>query len=264
MNIKKHIPNFLTCCNLLCGIAGIYYAWLFNHDLTYASFFIYLACLFDFSDGFAARALKVSSPIGKELDSLADMVTFGVLPGFMMALMLGLPTLNYMANVPEETIYFMRAMNSQDSFWLETASKLAPFAFLITVCSALRLAKFNIDTRQSDQFIGVPTPANALFISALPFLAKGQTEIGSIFTHPLALLIMVPVLSYLLVAELPLIALKFKNYGWEDNKMRYILIISALLLVLTLKFVAIPIIIILYIILSIIENKLSRGKKPID
>ncbi len=242
MNIKKHIPNALTCGNLLCGCLGI--AVAFQGNLINAAYCTFVACVFDFFDGFAARALKVSSPIGKDLDSLADMVTFGVLPGVIMFQLLrihfGYEILNDSIQISE--------------YWIPL------IAFIITVFSALRLAKFNNDTRQSDRFIGVPTPANALFISALPFLAHSEWSLARYMTTPLPLLILIPILCYLLVAELPLIALKFKNYGWPDNKMRYILIISALLLLLTLNFTAIPIIIILYIILSLIENKFMTEK----
>ncbi len=240
MNIRKHIPNFLTCCNLLCGIAGILVVFTPGYDLVMASYFIYLACVFDFLDGFVARLLNVTSPIGKELDSLADMVTFGILPGFVMAALLG-----------------MNLFNGSELLVPGTSIPFFYLAFLIPVFSALRLAKFNIDTRQSDRFIGLPTPANALFISALPFLAGSDQVIARWMTSPFVLLVLVPLLSFLLVAELPLIALKFKNFGWAGNKMRYLLIISAILLLLILKFVAIPIIIILYIILSIIENTVN-------
>ncbi len=252
MNIKKHIPNFLTCCNLLCGVIGIQlvvglsfdFAYL-NYGLNGAIVCVILACVFDFLDGFVARLLKVSSHIGKELDSMADMVSFGVLPGFMMFQMT-------FSAVSDELV----SINS-DNVFLNYGACIAFLAFLIPVFSALRLAKFNIDTRQSESFIGVPTPANTLFIAGLAYIYTQENNFLSFFVSPISLVVLSVVLSYLLVAELPLIALKFKNFGWPDNKMRYVLIISCIVLLTILNFTAIPLIIILYIILSLIENKLN-------
>ncbi|HSZ25803.1 MAG TPA: CDP-alcohol phosphatidyltransferase family protein [Cytophagaceae bacterium] len=261
MNFKKHIPNALTCANLLCGLLGIASVFILNDDLTIASYFIYLACIFDFLDGFVARLLNVSSSIGKELDSLADVVTFGVLPGFILATLLGLQFLSSFGNIPAQGFYYIKEPEADNIFMMQYGWKLALLSFLIPLFSALRLAKFNIDERQHDHFIGLPTPANALFISALPFLVNSNLPFAHLITSPIVILVMVPILSYLLIAELPLIALKFKNFGWQDNKMRYILIISALLLIVTLNFMAIPIIIILYIILSIIDNKVVLKTK---
>ena len=258
MNIKKHIPNFLTCCNLLCGVVGIFY--LFEGDFWIASYSIYIACVFDFLDGFAARMLKVSSPIGKELDSLADMVTFGVLPGFIMFKAIRFIEHNF-SYANAEPMSVTDAVNiSQYGYW-------SFIAFLIPVFSALRLAKFNIDTRQSDSFIGLPTPANALFISSVPYfltyvLMLTNNENEQNFYNKVAIGILCVtsiILSYLLVAELPLIALKFKNFGWPDNKMRYLLIISAVVLLLILNIKAIPLIIILYIILSLTNNYFNKS-----
>jgi len=251
MNIKKHIANFLTSCNLLCGSLGI--IEVFQMRLHYASYLILLACVFDFFDGFAARALKVSSPIGKELDSLADMVTFGVLPGLIM-----FKGINYIGHCMEQgngiNQFFATTGFFGNSYW-------SYLALLIVIFSAVRLAKFNIDTRQLDRFIGLPTPANALFISALPFVLPYFTiHQEYLMGFWVVLLILCLLLSYLLVAELPLIALKFKNFGWKDNKMRYLLIISALVLFVILNIPAIPIIIILYIILSLVKNKLTGAK----
>jgi CDP-diacylglycerol--serine O-phosphatidyltransferase len=254
MNIKKHIPNFLTSCNLLCGCIGI--IEIFNWGTHYASYLIFLACVFDFLDGFAARALKVSSPIGKELDSLADMVTFGVLPALIM-----FKEINFVFHLIRQERAMSEISNIADLVNAPAVSFWSFFALLIAVFSAIRLANFNVDTRQSDRFIGVPTPANALFISAVPFIVPYvimHTQYQQAFY--ITLIILCFILSYLLVAELPLIALKFKNYGWPDNKMRYTLIISALVLLAILNIPAIPIIIILYIILSLIDNRLLRTK----
>jgi CDP-diacylglycerol---serine O-phosphatidyltransferase len=228
--VKKHIPNLLTCCNLLCGCLGIVAIFQGHAHLT--PYLIWLAALFDFLDGFVARITKSFSAIGKELDSLADMVTFGVLPGAIMY--------HLIQQISESTVL--------------------PFTgFLITIFSALRLAKFNIDTRQSENFIGLPTPANTLFISSL-ILIQEHNYLGleTIITN-LGFLMGVTVLfSYLLIAEIKLFALKFKNFTWQKNKVKYIFLAISLLLIFTLKFVSLPVIIILYIALSIIDKFITN------
>lgn len=226
LTIRKHIPNALTCCNLLCGCVGI--VLVFEGRLLLAPYLIWLAAIFDFLDGFAARLLKVSSPIGGELDSLADNITFGLLPAVIVFAMVKEPGL---------------------PVWV-------PYlAFVIAVFSALRLAKFNVDTRQTDSFIGLPTPANALFISALPLvLAYSSLPVGFI-GNPWFLLITSFILSFLLVAELPLLALKFKSFSWAENKLKYIFLITSVVLVILFKFVAIPLIILLYILISLFKKK---------
>jgi CDP-diacylglycerol--serine O-phosphatidyltransferase len=237
MRIQNHIPNFITCCNLLCGCYGIVLA--FNGHTEWAVYLIVLACLFDFLDGFAARILKATSPIGKDLDSLADMVTFGVLPGLLMFHML------------DSHFHFVAETGASNRF-------LVLASLLIPVFSALRLAKFNNDVRQSDKFIGLPTPANALFLGSLAYLSV-QPSADYYFIawllKPGTLVLITLFFSFLLVAELPLIALKFKNFGWKDNKMRYSLLLLSLVLAVWLKFAAVPAIIILYLVFSLIENK---------
>ena len=203
--------------------------------LIYASFLIGAAAIFDFLDGFAARLLKVHSEIGKQLDSLADMVTFGVLPGMILFNLIQ-PTLR--AN--------------------ELPSQLAFITFLIPVFSALRLAKFNIDTRQSDSFIGVPTPANSILIGSLPLILKYNPSFECLILNPYFLIITTIIMSYLLVAELPLFALKFKNFTWADNKIRYIFLVLSLILLFAFQFTGIPFTILLYIVLSVINNLQKR------
>ncbi|MFP4094134.1 MAG: CDP-diacylglycerol--serine O-phosphatidyltransferase [Cyclobacteriaceae bacterium] len=229
----KHIPNFLTICNLLSGCIGI--VMVSNGQLEIAAYLIWLAAIFDFFDGFSARALKSYSRIGGELDSLADMVTFGVLPSYIVYALLSV-------NLPT------------DLHWL------AYGAFLIAAFSALRLAIFNVDTRQTSSFIGLPTPANALLISSLPL---SQVNIlDELLGNPYILLGLVVLLSYLLVAEIELMAFKFKNYSWADNQLKYIFMIVSLLLVLLLNTFAIPLVIILYILLSLAKKSMSgRGAK---
>lgn len=206
-------------------MAGIYF--VLEGNIFYGAYFILIAAFFDFFDGFAARMLKVSSDIGKELDSLADLVTFGVLPSF---------------------IVFRMMMDIAPNSYL-------PFiAFIIGVLSAVRLAKFNVDTRQSERFIGLPTPANALFLSTLPFLALQFPIISDTLNNLYVLAALSVIMALLLVAELPLIALKFKNFGIRNNIYRYIVLVAAFISVIWLGMGGIPIVIIAYIIFSIVEN----------
>ncbi len=222
----RHIPNFLTCCNLLCGCIGI--VFVLQGNLESAAYFVWIACLFDFFDGFAARLLKVSSPIGRELDSLADIVSFGVLPAMVIFSMLR------MTNAHEYLPYI---------------------AFSIAVFSAVRLAIFNIDETQSDSFRGLPTPANALFITALPLLIG---NIAIALYEPWILCSITIISSYLLVSGIPLFALKFKNFGFKGNEVRYIFLALSLVLLITLTFAAIPLIILSYIILSLGFRAVSK------
>ncbi|UII28583.1 CDP-diacylglycerol--serine O-phosphatidyltransferase [Fulvivirga maritima] len=222
MNIKKHIPNTLTASNLACGCVGITLAA--NGELIFATYMIWAALIFDFLDGFVARLLKVSSPIGKELDSLADMVTFGVLPGLIMYELLS-----------SYTVHFVM-----------------PFAaFLIAVFSALRLAKFNIDDRQQSVFIGLPTPANALFISSIAFVTS--SEYRELINFNILITITV-VFSLLLVAPVELFSLKLKSMNWKENIFQILLLVVSVILILMLKIFAIPFIIVAYIVLSLIKN----------
>lgn len=197
-----------------------------------AAKYIVIAAVLDFFDGFAARLLKVSSEIGKELDSMADMVSFGVAPTFIFYAL----TKQYLpltANYP----------------------LLAYLPLIMIIFSAIRLAIFNIDVRQLESFIGIPTPANALFICAIPFvLTHGPNEAIKLYTS-MGFIVMYPLIaSYLLIAEIPLFALKFKNYSIQSNKIRYLFIISSIVLLLFFKFFGISLIILLYLLLSLVNN----------
>jgi len=288
MNIKKHIPNAITCCNLLCGCLAIVQA--FEGNLVYAAYLVGLGAIFDFFDGFAARMLKVSSPIGKDLDSLTDMVTFGVVPGVMMY---KIALFGQQPYVEEASI----GLQIQDSFW----SEIIPLCcFVLTIFSAIRLAKFNNDTRQSDSFIGVPTPAIAIFICSLVlvygvkfpqtagldafyvFLNNYPEEmknvslatnyatpstleiikliIAKLFVNTPFNVFLCIVFSVLLVSELPLFALKFKHFKWKDNEIRFVFLGLCLVMLITLQFVGIPLIIIMYILLSVINNIMKKKK----
>ncbi|HLT75231.1 MAG TPA: CDP-diacylglycerol--serine O-phosphatidyltransferase [Ohtaekwangia sp.] len=218
----RHLPNFLTCCNLICGCIGI--VFLLENRGVPAAYFVWASCVFDFLDGFAARVLKVSSPIGKELDSLADVVSFGVLPACVMYKLIG-------ASGTSEILPF--------------------FGFTIAAFSALRLAIFNVDTRQSDSFIGLNTPANTLFISSLPLLP--MSVVPWLF-QPMVLIIITFVFSLLLVSPLHFFAFKFKNYSWADNKVRFTFLLVSVLLIIALKTSAIPLIILSYIGVSLFNH----------
>ncbi|GHA73732.1 CDP-diacylglycerol--serine O-phosphatidyltransferase [Pontibacter akesuensis] len=230
--MKKHIPNAITCLNLLAGCIGLYFA--FKGELVYTAYLIGIAAVLDFLDGMVARLMHAYSEIGKQLDSLADMVSFGVVPG---------------------TIMFMLLQRLESPFLGIPADIVPFFGFLITIFSALRLAKFNIDTRQSEQFIGLPTPACTLFVASLPLILEtGDLIMFEIILNQAVLLILTVALSFLLVAELPLFALKFKHFGWQGNSIRFIFLGLSVILVAMLKFAAIPLIIVLYILLSIIKK----------
>ncbi|MCG8389722.1 MAG: CDP-diacylglycerol--serine O-phosphatidyltransferase [Cytophagales bacterium] len=224
--IKKHIPNFLTCCNLLCGCVGLVFT--FEEKAPYAVYLVWLAMLFDFLDGFTARILKAFSPMGKELDSLADLVTFGVLPSVILFKMIS-------AASPHPYLPFL--------------------AFIIAVFSALRLAKFNIDDRQQTVFIGLPTPANALFLSSLVFVDDLYPQW---LTAPVLLVITV-LFSLLLVAPIELFSLKFKSFNWKGNEVRFLFLGAGLVLVLLCWQLALPLIIIAYLLISVVVKAFSSS-----
>lgn len=246
MNIKKHIPNAITCGNLFCGCLAITYA--FQGNLITSCYLVGLAAILDFLDGFAARMLNVKSEIGKQLDSLADMVTFGVVPGIIMYFMLAKSI-----TVDAEKI-FLKNMDAE-----ALPSWMIYFGFLITLFSALRLAKFNVDTRQTDSFIGLPTPANTLFICSLPLIEHFQPSIAGInlleyIYNPWFLVGLTLISSYMMVAEIPLLSFKFKSFTWKDNQLRYVLLISAISLLILFQFIAIPFVVLLYVVLSFINH----------
>jgi CDP-diacylglycerol--serine O-phosphatidyltransferase len=241
--LKKHIPNFITTLNLFSGCIGIIIALQYRID--YAAYFIAIAAFFDFLDGLVARLLHVKSEIGKELDSLADVVSFGVLPGIIVyQLMANSP------NTPAEGLF-------------SYISIFSLVALIIPVLSAVRLAKFNLDTRQTTSFIGLPVPANALFLGSLP-LIKMQAGFSdslswlTVITDNYYVLAFIAVgMSLLLVSEIPLISLKFRNLKFADNKPQFILVAFTILAFVLFTFTAIPLIILAYIILSLIFKPTS-------
>jgi len=225
ISMVRHIPNFLTCCNLLCGCLGIVFC--LEGRPTPAAYFVWVGATFDFFDGFAARMLKVSSPIGKELDSLADVVTFGLLPSLVMYKMIDAST---------------------EIFWLPYA------AFFMAACSALRLAIFNVDETQHDSFKGLNTPANTLFITSLPLVAD---RVGSWLYQDWVLLLITVMFSLLLVSRIEIFAFKFKDFTWKNNKIRFAFIGVSLVLLVLLGKLALPLIILLYITFSLVNNALK-------
>ncbi len=254
MEVKKHVPNLLTCCNLVCGVLAIVNIGF--GSTVVATIFVLLALIFDFFDGFAARKLNVVTAIGKDLDSLADMVTFGVVPGLLM-------------------LYQFKDAHAFNS------DKIGYIALLIPVFSALRLAKFNNDTRQKEEFIGLPTPANTILITSFVLLAQvaqanGQTHlipagntlavyftqmVTHIFSNKVLYTMCCVISSFLLVAEIPMFSFKFKSYGWHGNKVRFAFIAIALVLFFGFYLAAIPAIIFLYILLSILTRKRQTEKR---
>lgn len=268
--IYKNIPNAITSCNLLCGCLAI--IKVYEGDLNWAAYLVGFALVFDFLDGFVARLLKVTSPIGKDLDSLADCVTFGVVPGLIMYKLIN--ALNIYLDL---STLFSAITNTK----VNAVTNLSYVALIIPVFSAIRLARFNNDTRQTDTFIGLPTPANAIFFASIPLIIGSDITSFQKFASEylgvngldgfikaesyasmarIILATLCVIFSLLLVVELPLIALKFKNFSLKDNFFRYLLIIISIILFIGFKFIAIPIIILLYIVLSIVNNLISKPK----
>lgn len=205
--------------------------WVLEGQVVYGAYFVLISAGFDFLDGFAARLLKVQSSLGKELDSLADVVSFGVLPGILL--------------------YALTKAHT-DSLWLPY------FNLIVPLLSAYRLAKFNLDTRQTDRFIGLPTPANALLLSTLPHLVLLWPSLAAWIYTPVALIGIAWVCSLLLVAELPLIALKFKDFTFAGNKFRYSLLLLSAALFAAFQLAGIPLIILAYLVLSFLENLTAK------
>jgi CDP-diacylglycerol--serine O-phosphatidyltransferase len=245
MSIKKHIPNTITLLNLLAGLLALIHA--FNGNYNEAFSLVCLGIFFDYWDGFFARIWKVQSPIGLQLDSLADMVTSGVVPGLVMYKML--------ADIQENQSQYNL---TEDTYYMGVVPYLG---FLITLASCYRLAKFNIDTRQTDSFIGLPTPANALLIMSIPMIQfHSEFEwLVDFLSNPYVLVGVTVLSSYLLNAEIPLFSLKVKSFSWEKYKMQVVFLILSLILIILLEFIAIPIIILLYVMLSVVNN--TVGKK---
>jgi len=234
MNIKAQIPNAITLLNLFCGCIALVFAS--EMDFKMALFFVALGIFFDFFDGFFARKFNVSGPLGVQLDSLADMVTSGFVPGFVM----------------------FKLMSSEACFGAE--SYLSYLGFIITLGSCYRLAKFNIDERQSDSFIGLPTPANALFILSLPLvlLTTEVAFIHNILRNPLFFLVITALSAYIMNAEIPLFSLKIKNFSFQKYKLQIFFLLVSIIMLVVLHYLAIPLVILTYVILSVITNVVQK------
>ena len=234
MNIKKHIPNLITLLNLFCGCIALVFA--FHRYYEMAFYFVCLGIFLDFFDGFFARLFKVSSPLGLQLDSLADMVTSGVVPGLVM---------------------YQMMINTSTTL-SESYMQIFPYlGFIITLGSCYRLANFNIDTRQTDSFIGLPTPANALFILSLPLVLKYSDSLFllEILTDQWVLLVITLLSAYILNAEIPLFSLKIKKFSFKENALQIVFLLLSLLLLVFFQYLGIPLLIIFYILLSVVTNK---------
>ncbi|MES2411777.1 MAG: CDP-alcohol phosphatidyltransferase family protein [Bacteroidota bacterium] len=236
MNIKRLIPNLFTMLNLFCGCVAV--VFVSNSDFALAFWFVCLGIFFDFFDGFFARKFGVAGPLGVQLDSLADMVTSGVVPGYVMYQMM----------------MHIRNPLVMDMQWYHI---MVPFlGFIIALGACYRLAKFNIDTRQSDSFIGLPTPANALFITSLPLIAFADVQM---LLQTQGILIAITLLSaYVMNAEIPLFSLKIKNFSFAKYRLQIFFLAISVLMLIFLQILAVPLIIILYVLLSVINNIVTK------
>lgn len=234
--MKKHIPNILTCCNLACGCLSVIAALTGN--LESAALWIIVSAVFDFFDGFAARLLKVSSPIGKELDSLSDVVSFGVAPAMIIY------------------TWLCRCLYELPPHQINGFTNLLPITVLIVpVLSAVRLAKFNLDERQTTHFLGLPTPANALFLGFIPVAAERMTILNNFWVVWLLTIF----LAFLLVSEITMISLKFKDFKFKGiNIARYLLLLVGILLIVVFRMGAFPIIILAYLLISFSVHALIK------
>ena len=244
--MRKNIPNFLTSLNIFSGSLSVMFA-LEGH-INLAVLTMFFSTVFDFFDGMSARLLKAYSPIGKELDSLADMISFGLAPGVMVL------TLQKYALFGD-----VRSLVGIPGGWLTWIFLLS--TFFIPVMSGLRLAKFNIDERQTTTFIGLPTPANAIFFASLALIAENgnMTVLDSILLNPYSLLFFTIVMSLLLVSEIPMFSLKIKSLKWSGNQVRYLFLLTAIVLISFFSFYGITLSILLYIIISFVLSL----KKPV-
>lgn len=235
MNIKIHLPNVITLLNLFCGCVAIVFTSELNYEIAF--YFVCLGIFLDFFDGFFARLFKVSSPLGLQLDSLADMVTSGVVPGYVM---------------------FCLLQNSQDK---ALPIVVLPFlGFVITLGACYRLANFNIDTRQTDSFIGLPTPANTLFIMSLPLVLKYSDSLMAleILTNKWVLLVIILFSAYIMNVEIPLFSLKIKDFSFKKNALQIVFLALSTLLLIFFQYLGISLVIITYVLLSIINNKFLK------
>jgi CDP-diacylglycerol--serine O-phosphatidyltransferase len=229
MKFKGIVPNTFTALNLLCGALAC--ILIVEGEVYHACLFMGLGAFFDFFDGFFARLLNVAGELGKQLDSLADMVSFGLAPGLL-------------------AMHLLKSSENQFVPYL---------GLLIVVASAYRLAKFNIDTRQTTGFIGVPTPANSIFWIGLVLWQLPNSNFGFLLENVWIIIILIPLFSYLLISEFPLISLKFKSFAWGENKAKYSLLLGSCVLFSILRFDALPFVVLLYLIISIVDKQVNKA-----
>jgi CDP-diacylglycerol--serine O-phosphatidyltransferase len=242
--MKKHIPNIITLLNLFCGSIAVLFA--VEGNLFMAAVFVILGIVFDFFDGFAARILDVKSELGLQLDSLADMVTSGVVPGIVLFKLF------------EKSLGdFPYSYDFTSKEWNDDITSIVPLVgLLVTLASCYRLANFNIDSRQTESFIGLPTPANTLFILSLPMilLTNDVAWVNDLILNPWFLIGLTLFSCYMLNAEIPLFSLKMKTYGFKENAVKYVFLIVSVIMLILLQFMAIPLIIVLYVLISLFMN----------
>jgi CDP-diacylglycerol--serine O-phosphatidyltransferase len=237
MNIKAHVPNTITLLNLFSGCIALIFA--FHQNYLLAFLFVALGIFLDFFDGFFARLFNVSGELGLQLDSLADMVTSGVTPGLVM---------------------YMMMMNSSTPTGSDMNVWFPYLGFIITLGSCYRLAKFNIDLRQTDSFIGLPTPANALFILSLPLVIQYSDSLLALelLTDRWVLFGITLLSAYLLNAEIPLFSLKIKKFNFADNKLQVFFVLFSILLLVLFQYTGVPLVIMSYVLVSVINNKMRK------
>jgi CDP-diacylglycerol--serine O-phosphatidyltransferase len=242
--MKKHIPNIITLLNLFCGSIAVLFA--VEGNLFMAAVFVILGIVFDFFDGFAARILDVKSELGLQLDSLADMITSGVVPGIVLFKLF------------EKSLGdFPYSYDFTSKEWNDNITSIVPLVgLLVTLASCYRLANFNIDSRQTESFIGLPTPANTLFILSLPMilLTNDVAWVNDLILKPWFLIGLTLFSCYMLNAEIPLFSLKMKTYGFKENAVKYVFLIVSVIMLILLQFMAIPLIIVLYVLISLFMN----------
>ncbi|MBT8179769.1 MAG: phosphatidylserine synthase [Flavobacteriaceae bacterium] len=250
----RHLPQLLTLLNVFSGCVAVVFAVL--NELHLAAVFVIIGIFFDFFDGLAARMLNAQSELGIQLDSLADMITCGLVPGIIMFQLLGMSQTGGW-NIADFNPALREGPLEFDS--------LIPFAgFLITLASAYRLARFNIDEDQLTSFIGLPTPANALLIISFPLilLYQGNDSLNALILNPWFLLVVTVLSSFLLNANIPLFALKFKNWSFKENGLRYVFIVVSIVLLMTMKYLAISAIVVFYVLSSLVYKagaKVDQG-----
>lgn len=253
MSIKRSIPNYITLLNLFCGSIAVIFA--VQGNLVMAAIFVALGVLFDFVDGLAARLLDVKSELGLQLDSLADMITSGLVPGIVMFQLFRRALPEYAATATEWEV-------GQELFEWDFPL-LSLLGLLVTLASGYRLAKFNIDERQAESFIGLPTPANALLIISLPLILIFQPhpDLVSVVLNPWFLLALTIFSCFIQNAAIPLFALKFRTWSFSENGWKYLFILYCLILLIFGQFAGIPVIIISYVLLSILLNRRAKKKQ---